>query len=245
MTAKSNLNDKTQQVLKWVMDLTVSSLGLIFLSPFIVMIAAAIKLDTPGSVFYRHQRIGKNSRPFILYKFRSMREGNSDSKYMQYLQELIESERSGDTQGLPYRKMGDDPRVTRVGRFLRRFYLDELPQLINIVKGEMSLVGPRPHVQFEVDNYTPEQKRRLSVKPGMTGLWQVIGKADCTFNELIALDLEYIDRWSIGLDLQLLFKTLLMIFLKPEGAKLHKPENVHGKPPPIAAKPGQFEASQE
>ena len=98
-----------------------------------------------------------------------------------YLHQLIESDQDGCGNGLPYRKMDGDSRVTRVGNFLRKFYIDELPQLWNVIKGEMSLVGPRPHVQMEVDNYTQEQRRRLSVKPGLTGLWQVIGKADCTF----------------------------------------------------------------
>jgi hypothetical protein len=130
---------------------------------------------------------------------------------MLYLQELIDSEQGGSDKALPYRKLNNDPRITRVGRFLRRYYLDELPQLWNILIGDMSLVGPRPHVQFEVDHYTPEQKRRLSAKPGATGLWQVIGKANCTFSELIALDLKYIDNWSLWLDLQLIFLTFVLL----------------------------------
>ncbi len=123
------------------------------------------------------------------------------------MQRLIESEVKPGSSALPYRKMDGDPRVTRVGRILRRFYLDELPQLINVLRGDMSLVGPRPHVQLEVDHYTVEQFRRLSVRPGITGLWQIEGKADCTFTELIQLDLDYIDRWSLLFDLNILVKT--------------------------------------
>ena len=112
--------------------------------------------------------------------------------------------------------MSEDDRVTRVGRFLRNYYLDEIPQVLNVIKGDMSIVGPRPHVQFEVDNYTEEQRRRLSVKPGITGLWQVGGKADCTFSELINLDLEYIDNWSLMSDFKLIFQTVWIIVLGGE-----------------------------
>ena len=127
--------------------------------------------------------------------------------------------------------MDDDPRVTRVGRLLRRYYLDELPQLWNIIRGEMSLVGPRPHVQLEVDNYTPEQRRRLSVRPGMTGLWQVQGKADCTFNELIELDLEYIDHWNLWLDVQIMVRTFLVMLHGGEGFRTLMAKFIPGKRP--------------
>lgn len=202
---------RLERGLKRLFDIILSLLGLILLSPVLTIIAIAIKLDSRGPVMYRHQRIGKDGTPFALCKFRSMISGGDDGSYMQYLQQLIESEQNGNGDGMPYRKMESDPRVTRVGRFLRRYYLDELPQLWNILKGEMSLIGPRPHVQFEVDHYTPEQCRRLSVRPGATGLWQVAGKADCTFSELIALDLEYIDRWSLLLDIQILLTTFLLM----------------------------------
>lgn len=206
-----------QLSLKRLMDVALSVGGLVVLSPILTAIAVATRLDSPGPVVFRHQRIGRSSRPFDLFKFRSMVSGGDDTDYKEYLRQLIESERGGDGYGLPYRKMADDPRVTRMGRILRRYYLDELPQLWNILRGDMSLVGPRPHVQFEVDHYTPEQKRRLTVRPGCTGLWQVAGKANCTFSELIALDLEYIDRWSLWLDLQIIFRTLLLMVRGGEG----------------------------
>ncbi len=216
--------------LKRTIDVAVAVVGLVFLSPILLVIAIAVKLNSKGPVFYHHKRIGKNGKPFYLLKFRSMAQGKDDNTYIQYLKELIESERPSngiypdngnghhpqgainqDTKPLPYRKMDGDPRITRVGRFLRKYYLDELPQLWNILKGEMSLVGPRPHVQMEVNYYTDEQYRRLSVSPGATGLWQVAGKADCTFNELIELDLGYIDRWNLWLDLAIIGRTFLLM----------------------------------
>ena len=155
-----------------------------------------------------------------------MKSGISDNSYMDYLRQLIESETTQNDKALPYRKLTEDPRITRVGRILRRFYIDELPQLINIIKGEMSLVGPRPHVQFEVDHYTSEQRRRLSARPGVTGLWQATGKVDSSFSELIALDLEYIDNWSLRLDFWIVLTTLSVIFRGGEKiwwSATHKP----------------------
>jgi lipopolysaccharide/colanic/teichoic acid biosynthesis glycosyltransferase len=200
-----------QQVIKRTFDITVTSLGLIFLTPFFLAIALAIKLDSKGSVFYIHKRIGKDGVPFKLYKFRSMVIGAPDSNYLDYLRQLIESEKDRNGKALPYRKLRDDPRITRVGRFLREYYFDELPQLWNILKGDMSLVGPRPHVQLEVDNYTSEQRKRLSVRPGITGLWQATGKVDSSFSELISLDVEYIDNWSLSLDIRIILRTLSVI----------------------------------
>jgi lipopolysaccharide/colanic/teichoic acid biosynthesis glycosyltransferase len=218
----SQWNFRIQQLLKRAIDITVAVVGLLLLLPFLLIIAAVIKLDSPGGALYSHRRIGKDGRSFLLYKFRSMTFGGDDSGYMDYLEQLIESERDGNAQ--PYRKMDSDPRVTRVGNYLRRFFLDELPQLWNVLWGEMSLVGPRPHVQLEVDHYTPEQRRRLSVKPGLTGLWQVVGKADCTFNELLQLDLDYIDQWSLRFDMQLIFFTIVLMLKGGEGVWTRKPK---------------------
>lgn len=209
---KYDLSIGLQLIIKRVFDLVVSSFCLIFSIPTFVGIAVAIKLDSRGPVFFRHRRIGKDGRPFDLYKFRTMTVDGDDSTYNQYLKDLIESEKDCAERGKPYRKMEQDNRITRVGRFLRGYYIDELPQFINIIKGDMSLVGPRPHVQLEVDCYTPEQRNRLSVQPGATGLWQVAGKADCTFNELISLDLEYIENWSIWLDMRILMTTVKIFF---------------------------------
>lgn len=201
-----------QLIIKRIMDIILAITSLFFSLPFFLLIFIAIKVDSSGPVFFKHRRIGKDGRPFNLYKFRTMVIGADDSNYTNYLKDLIQSDKDTRNCGKPYRKMEHDERVTRVGSYLRCYYLDELPQFINILKGEMSLVGPRPHVQLEVDNYTPEQYKRLSVKPGATGMWQVAGKADCTFSELIDLDLEYIENWSIWLDIQIIYKTLEIFF---------------------------------
>lgn len=207
----SNFSVRLQLGIKRVMDISIAMLVLLFTSPMMLLICILVKLDSQGPAFYRHRRIGKDGRPFEMYKFRTMVVGGDDSSYMNYLRELIESSKGDPQGGKPYTKMKDDSRVTRVGRFLRRVYLDELPQMFNVLKGELSLVGPRPHVQFEVDHYTPEQRRRLTVKPGVTGLWQVAGKADCTFEELLACDLEYIDHWSLKLDLEIIWMTFVIM----------------------------------
>jgi lipopolysaccharide/colanic/teichoic acid biosynthesis glycosyltransferase len=212
------------RIFKRLLDITFALLGLIFMSPVILIISILVKLDSPGPVIYRHKRVGKDGRFFMLYKFRTMVTGGDDHGYMNYLSELIESSNNNGGNGKPYTKMKDDNRVTRVGRFLRNHYLDELPQMINVIKGDLSLVGPRPHVQFEVDHYTPEQRRRLSVPPGLTGLWQVAGKADCSFSELIAFDLVYIDTWSFWLDVQIMYATVYIMFNGGEGfwTRTHK-----------------------
>ncbi len=206
-----NLSIKIQLGLKRLIDITIGSLVIILLSPFLLIIAILIKWDSTGPVIYRHRRVGKDGHPFDLYKFRTMVTGGDDSSYMNYLRELIDSSNNKTEAGLPYIKMKDDYRVTKVGRVLRKYYLDELPQMVNVIKGDLSLVGPRPHVQFEVDNYTPEQRRRLTVKPGATGLWQTVGKADCTFCELLAYDLEYINSWSLWLDIKIIFSTVYIM----------------------------------
>jgi lipopolysaccharide/colanic/teichoic acid biosynthesis glycosyltransferase len=211
------LSIKIQLGLKRLLDIIFGSLVLITFSPFLLIIAILIKRDSPGPVIYRHRRIGKEGHPFHLYKFRTMVTGGDDTSYMNYLRELIDSSSNKTEVGKPYIKMKDDYRVTKVGRVLRKYYLDELPQMVNVIKGDLSLVGPRPHVQFEVDNYTPEQRRRLTVKPGATGLWQTVGKADCTFCELLAYDLEYIDSWSLWLDIRIIFTTVYIMLRGGEG----------------------------
>lgn len=209
---RDGVNYKFQLGLKRIFDLLMASISVLFTFPIYFIIAVAIKLNSSGPIIYKHRRIGKDGKPFNLYKFRTMLIGGDDTTYINYLHELINSDKFGKDVRKPYRKMQDDQRVTRVGGILRCYYLDELPQFINIIKGEMSLVGPRPHVQMEVDNYTSEQRKRLVVKPGATGLWQVAGKSDCTFSELIALDLEYIENWNIWLDIKIILATIGIMF---------------------------------
>jgi lipopolysaccharide/colanic/teichoic acid biosynthesis glycosyltransferase len=159
----------------------------------------AIKLESPGPVFFRQIRLGKAGLPFACTKFRSMRV-NAEAL-------LADLAPLNEAQG-PIFKMRDDPRLTRVGRILRRLSLDELPQLWNVVRGEMSLVGPRPPLPSEVEKYEDWHRHRLEVVPGITGMWQVSGRSELAFDEMVMLDLYYIENWSVGLDLQILARTI-------------------------------------
>ncbi len=186
-------------VTKRVMDVAVAGVGLIVLSPLLALIAAAIAAGDGRPVIFRQTRIGLHGRPFLVLKFRSMTRDAEARK-----SELAaQNELSG-----PVFKATNDPRTTRVGRFLRRSSLDELPQLWNVLRGEMSLVGPRPPLPNEVEDYDLWHRRRLSMKPGITGLWQVRGRRDPDFDRWVTADLEYIDRWSLWLDLKILAQTI-------------------------------------
>jgi len=191
-------------IVKRVMDLVVASIGLLLGWPILLLIALAIKHDSPGPVLFRQERVGKNYRRFTIYKFRSMRV--SAEEELKSLKEVVESDE------ITF-KMRDDPRVTRVGRFLRRFSLDELPQLINILKGDMSMVGPRPPILAEVEQYQPWHLKRLTVPPGLTGMWQVSGRSELNFDEMVLLDLYYIEHWSPWLDVAIMVRTIPQAFL--------------------------------
>jgi exopolysaccharide biosynthesis polyprenyl glycosylphosphotransferase len=203
MLSLSTISESGVQLgFKRLLDLAVSSTLLIGLSPFFLLIALLIKLDTPGPVFFLQERVGVNQRRFKIYKFRSMM-ANAENQ-----RNALEGLNEADG---PVFKIREDPRVTRVGRFIRKYSIDEFPQLINVLKGEMSLVGPRPPIPAEVEQYTWDQRRRLSVKPGMTGLWQVSGRSDLSFKEWVELDLQYIDSWSIWKDFTILMKTFRVV----------------------------------
>jgi exopolysaccharide biosynthesis polyprenyl glycosylphosphotransferase len=188
-----------KSVTKRAIDFTVALVGLIVLSPLMLFIALVIKLDSPGPVLFRQIRVGKGGRHFVLYKFRSMREGAEEEQ--QKLTDLDEA-------GGPIFKIRHDPRCTRLGRFLRRTSLDEMPQLYNVLRGEMSLVGPRPPIPTEVEHYEEWHKKRLEVSPGMTGLWQVSGRSELTFDEMVLLDIYYIENWSAALDTEIFMRTI-------------------------------------
>lgn len=195
--------------IKRVFDFCASILGLICLSPLFLILAILIKLDDPkGPVFYSQMRVGKNSVNFRMFKFRSM-VTNADE-----IRKALISQ--NEVRG-PMFKLKHDPRITRVGRVIRKYSLDELPQLLNVVNGSMSLVGPRPPLITETEKYTSFDRQRLLVKPGCTGIWQVGGRNDVDFDEMIRLDLEYITHRSIWLDLKIIFQTVL-IMIKPNGA---------------------------
>ena len=180
-------------------DICLSGLGLLLLSPLFLILAIIIKLTSKGPVFYLSERCGKNKQVFNFYKFRSMLK--DADKMRDGLQD--KNEMDG-----PVFKIRNDPRVTRIGRFMRRFSLDELPQLWNVFKGDMSLVGPRPPIPDEVGEYEDWQLKRLNIKPGITCLWQIQGRSEISFKEWMRLDLWYIDNWSLWLDLKILFKTI-------------------------------------
>jgi exopolysaccharide biosynthesis polyprenyl glycosylphosphotransferase len=192
------------RVIKRLVDIIGATFGLLVLALLYVPIAIAIKLDSPGPVLYTQERVGRGGKRFGIYKFRSMRQ---DADAM-----LPELQAQNEYDG-PLFKMRDDPRCTRVGRILRRFSLDEWPQFINVMKGDLSLVGPRPNRPSEVANYKPWHRRRLDVSPGMSGLWQVSGRSDVPFDEMVLLDIYYIENWSLLLDLKIVLRTIpLLLF---------------------------------
>ncbi|MCJ8182544.1 sugar transferase [Lactiplantibacillus pentosus] len=194
---------------KRVFDFVASLLGLIILSPLFLIIAIAIKLEDPkGSVFYSQTRLGRGEMPFKMYKFRSM-VSNAD----ELLEQLL---KNNEIDGAMF-KMQDDPRVTKIGKFIRKYSIDELPQLLNVLQGSMSLVGPRPPLPREVAEYTEYDKQRLAVKPGCTGLWQATVRNSVGFDEMVKLDLIYISKRSVSFDVYILFKTVVIMF-KPNGA---------------------------
>ncbi|MGM0216068.1 sugar transferase [Enterococcus sp. AZ109] len=201
-------NDISYLVIKRAMDLVGSIVGLIFFTPIMLVIFLAIKLEDGGKVFFKQTRIGKDGKQFSMYKIRSM--------CMEAEQKLADLKEKNEVQG-PMFKMKNDPRITKVGKFIRKTSLDELPQLINVLLGNMSLVGPRPPLPDEVGQYNAYEMQRLFVKPGCSGLWQISGRSDLHFKDMVELDLKYIRTRSIKLDCSIIIKTFLVI-LKPNGA---------------------------
>lgn len=192
------------EVVKRIMDIICSMCGIILLLPLFIVVAILIKLeDRKGKVFFIQERCGKDGQRFKMYKFRSM--VHNAEELLEGLQE--KNERTG-----PVFKIGNDPRITRVGRFIRKTSIDELPQLFNVLKGEMSLVGPRPPLIKEVRQYDEYQEQRLLVKPGLTCIWQVSGRNSISFDEWVEMDLEYISNRTIYLDISLIFKTIFVLF---------------------------------
>lgn len=198
-----------KKLLKRGMDVLGSAVLLLLLSPVLLTVAALVKLTSPGPVLFKHQRIGLDGQPFSMLKFRSMVVG-ADAQ----LKALLEAQGTSDK---PLHKIDNDPRITPIGRFIRKYSLDELPQLLNVLLGSMSLVGPRPQVESEVALYEKSHHRRLLVRPGITGLWQVSGRSDLSWEDSVRLDLYYVENWSLIGDVLLLFRTVKTV-LKPEGA---------------------------
>jgi exopolysaccharide biosynthesis polyprenyl glycosylphosphotransferase len=199
------LRQPGHELAKRVMDVVLTGIGLIVLSPILIAIAIAVKVSSQGPVVFAQERVGLNGRTFKMYKFRSMVVNAEELKSkLAHLNEM-----SG-----PVFKIKDDPRVTAVGSFLRKTSLDELPQLLNVFIGDMSLVGPRPPLPSEVNLYDPKHRKRLAVRPGITCIWQISGRNDVDFEEWMAMDAEYVERWSLWMDLGILLKTVPVVLMK-------------------------------
>jgi lipopolysaccharide/colanic/teichoic acid biosynthesis glycosyltransferase len=212
-------------MLKRGFDLAVAAFALILLSPIVLAVAVAVRVTSRGPVLFRQTRVGLDGRNFTMLKFRSMRTGSSPEIHSEYARHWIYGRTGSTANGngsgddpaptdtsSDVHKMTNDPRITAVGKVLRATSLDELPQFWNVVRGEMSIVGPRPALPYEVDRYTEWHKRRLAVPPGITGAWQVSGRSDLSFKEMVELDVDYIARWSVESDIKIVLKTVPAVF---------------------------------
>ena len=210
-----------ERFVKRAFDILISGLALIILSPVWLVVSLMVKRDSSGPAMFKQERVGMDGRIFLCYKFRTMHAGSDDSVHREAYQRNIKGDadaNAGDTTQPVFGKVRDDARVTRSGKFLRRSSLDELPQLFNVLKGDMSVVGPRPPIPYEVVAYELWHRKRLDVKPGITGLWQVSGRNRLTFEEMVRTDLYYIENWSLWLDLKIIFLTLPAIW-RGDGAR--------------------------
>ena len=199
--------------IKRCIDIILSLLGLIILSPVFLLIAILIKKEDHGNVFYKHKRIGHMNKDIYIYKFRSMT--NKYKTFDEFYQTLSDEQKQEWDENF---KLENDPRITKIGKFIRKTSLDELPQIINILKGDMSIIGPRPVVNDEIEKYGNQKAKFLSIKPGLTGYWASNGRSATTYEDRIKLELYYIDHCSLLLDIKIFFKTILSV-LKKEGAK--------------------------
>ncbi len=207
--------------LKRVSDLAIAVAAVVIVSPLWLLIAIMIRLDSRGPVLFRQERVGMDGRIFLCYKFRTMHVDSDDEIHRDVSRMHIEGHpdaNAGDEEEPLFGKVKDDPRVTKFGKWLRRSSLDELPQLLNVLKGDMSVVGPRPPIAYEVEEYDIRHRKRLDMKPGITGLWQVSGRNRLTFEEMVRIDLFYIENWSIWLDLKIILLTIPAIF-RGDGAR--------------------------
>lgn len=206
------------RIIKRTSDFLIATFALVVFAPFWLLIALLIKLDSHGPIFYTQERVGMDGRLFLVYKFRTMRIGADDEIHKEYQRKFISGRADanvGDADRPTY-KLQNDPRITRVGRVLRRLSLDEVPQLFNVLRGDMSVVGPRPPIPYEVEAYELWHRKRLDMKPGLTGLWQVSGRNRLPFEEMVKLDLFYIENWSVLFDLKIILRTVL-VMLRGDG----------------------------
>ena len=202
------------QVAKRLMDIVFSAAAMVVFSPVLLVLGILVKLDSPGPVFFVQERVGLNGRTFRMIKFRSMRANADPAIHKQFLEQMIEKGKDHhelDAGGKAVYKIVNDPRITRLGRFIRKTSLDELPQLFNVLRGDMSLVGPRPPIQYEVDAYKDWHMKRLYIRPGITGLWQVSGRNRLSFDQMVQLDIAYIEQWSLWTDVKILVRTVPVV----------------------------------
>jgi lipopolysaccharide/colanic/teichoic acid biosynthesis glycosyltransferase len=201
-------------LLKPILDYFIAIILLILASPLFLIFAIGIKLYSPGPVFYHQKRIGKDGKPFRMIKFRSMRVNADTTPHKEYVQSLIRQNTRPRDLGRDTLKLEADPRITGLGKILRSFGLDELPQLINVLRGEMSIVGPRPSLDYELEVYEDWHKNRLAVLPGITGVWQVTAHNSVSFNEMVQIDLDYIQKANLWLDLKVMLLTPIEMLKK-------------------------------
>lgn len=197
-------------------DVVGSTCALVLGAPFLAAVAIAIKLTSKGPILFRQTRYGQHGEPFTFLKFRSMHVNNDPKIHQEFVKKLITGQQCGQTSSESSSqvfKLTNDPRITRIGGWLRRTSVDEIPQFINVLKGDMSLVGPRPPLSYELDHYEAWHRRRLDVKPGITGLWQVKGRSRTTFDEMVRMDLDYVQTWSLWLDIKILLLTPLAVLM--------------------------------
>ncbi len=215
MTDWPPVNHKPYDLYKRILDIVGSALAIALLSPLLLAAAILVRLDSRGPVFFKQTRLGVGGRPFTLIKFRTMHHNGDESVHREYMAQLVQGKapaRLNENGEVVY--LLDDPRVTRVGKLLRKTSIDELPNLFNVLKGDMSLVGPRPPIPYEVELYDQRAMKRLGVKPGVTGLAQVRGRGSLTFEEIVELDLEYIESRSFVVDLRILAATIPAVLRK-------------------------------
>jgi lipopolysaccharide/colanic/teichoic acid biosynthesis glycosyltransferase len=208
-TAGPRIRDFAVNGSRRLFDILVASVLLLVTAPLLLLIAVAVKLDSSGPALFRQRRIGRGQREFTMLKFRTMRSDADVARHRDYVQSLIDGD-SGAERGRLF-KLSVDDRVTRVGRFLRSWSVDEVPQLLNVLRGDMALVGPRPVISYEVEMYPADYLPRFAVKPGLTGLWQVSGRNERSYDEMVRLDIEYAERASLLLDLRILLKTVPVV----------------------------------
>jgi len=209
MTEQARAGGFMKRAFDVTFTLLVAALGL----PFYLLIAVLIKLTSEGPVLFVQERVGQDGRTFRFFKFRTMLVDNSDHQHRSFAEDFIKGRLMSEGEDGCVFKLQNDPRVTSIGRFLRKTSLDELPQFINVLRGEMTLVGPRPPLAYELAHYKEWHRGRLAVKPGLTGLWQVSGRSTVPFDEMVMLDLYYIENWSLALDLKIILRTVpVMLF---------------------------------